>query len=148
MVAGAPNQIADFVLADQHGQVRTYRFPKARVTVMAIADSKGSAQLEPWISKIYQRFGTAVDIDGIADVSRVPAALQSTVRIVFRNQLARSIMLDWDGSVVKQFGYKRGNANLYLLNEQGHVVDQLSGPIEQSKLDQLSRALQAELSDS
>jgi hypothetical protein len=34
-------KLADFELRDQHGTSRTYRFPKAKVTVMTLADQKG-----------------------------------------------------------------------------------------------------------
>ena len=145
MVSAASSRIGDFELADQHNQVRKYHFPKAKISVIAIADSKGSPQIQPWISQIYQRFGRTVNIDGIADVSRVPGALRSAVRLIFRNKLAYPIMLDWDGSVVRQFQYKPGEANLYLLNRNGWIVDCFRGPVEQSKVAQLSRALETEL---
>jgi hypothetical protein len=145
MAAGTPVRIGDFELADQHNRVRRYRFPQTNLTVMAVADNKGSAQLEPWISQIYQRFGGSINIDGIADVSPVPGALQGAVRLMFRNKLAYSVMLDWDGSVVRQFHYKPGEANLYLLNRHGWIVDCLTGPVEQSKLTRLSQALDNEL---
>lgn len=144
-LGAAPIRIRDFELADQHNRIRRYRFPKSNITVMAISDHKGSAQLEPWISQIYQRFGGSVNIDGIADLSPVPSSLQSAVRLIFRNRLAYSVMLDWNGNVVRQFQYKPGEANLYLLDRNGWIVHCLSGPVEKSKLIQLSQALETEL---
>lgn len=69
---------------------------------MTIADHKGSDQLAPWIQQLHDRYQKNIDIDGVADVSNVPKPLQGFLRATFRNQLAYSVMLDWDGTVVRQ----------------------------------------------
>ena len=37
-------------------------------------------------------------------------------------------MLDWDSSLVKQFGFKKGAANVYVIDREGRVVPQITGP--------------------
>jgi hypothetical protein len=125
-------KITDFELTDQDEKLRTYRFPKAKVTVMTVADHKGSEQLAPWIQRIRDRYETRIDIDGVADVSIVPKILHGMIRDTFRKKLTYSVMLDWDGNVVRQFSYKKGVANIYLLDHGGRIVRQMTGPITDS----------------
>jgi hypothetical protein len=127
-IAAPPAKLTDFQLTDQESKTRAYRFPKTKITVMTVADRKGSEQLAPWIQCIRDRYETRIDIDGIADMSNVPTVLQETIRKAFRKRLAYSVMLDWDGTVVKQFGYKEGVANIFLIDHAGRIVRQMSGP--------------------
>jgi hypothetical protein len=144
-VAAAPIGISNFELPDQHNQLRAYHFPAPKLTLMAITDSKGCSQLEPWISQLYQQFGETINIDGIADLSSVPDGLRSAVRFIFQKQLSRSVLLDWNGSVVRQFQYEPGKANLYVLNRRGYIAKHVSGSISQPALHHLSQAIQDEL---
>ncbi len=106
-IAAPMEKIADFELTDQDAKTRAYNFPKAKVTAMTIADRDGSAQLAPWVQLLYDRYGKQIDIDGIADVSMIAKPFRGIFRAAFRKQLAYSVMLDWDGLVVKHFGYEK-----------------------------------------
>jgi hypothetical protein len=123
-------RLPDFELRDQFGNLRAYRFPKSRVTVMTLADQRGSEQLEAWISQIFQRFGRKIDIDGIADLSSVPSPLRGAVRALFRSQLNYLVLMDWDGRVVKRFAPQKGIANIYVINRDGRIVCRAAGPID------------------
>jgi hypothetical protein len=127
-IAAPVEKLTDFDLTDQDAKPRSYRFPKAKVTVMTVADHKGSDQLAPWIQRIYDRFEKRIDIDGIADVSMIPKPFHNMFREAFRKKLTRSVLLDWGGSVVKQFGYAKGVANIYVIDRGGRIVKQVSGP--------------------
>ncbi len=131
-VAAPVEKLADFELSDQDAKPRSYRFPKAKVTVMTVADHKGSAQLEPWIQRLYDRYEKRIDIDGVADVSMIPKPFHGIFRAAFRKQLTYSVMLDWGGSVVKQFGYEKGVANVYVIDREGRIVKQLTGPFSEA----------------
>lgn len=122
-----PERLDSFELEDQHGSRRSFSFPRARVCVVMVADQKGSQQLEPWIKALLDRFGSEVDIEGIADLSSVPSALRGAVRREFRKQSERSVLLDWEGSVVRRFGYARHLANVYVLDRGGKVIGYASG---------------------
>jgi len=64
---GAPvEKLTGFELADQNLKTRIYRFPKSKVTVMTVADHKGSGELAPWIQQLYDRYQKKIDIDGLA----------------------------------------------------------------------------------
>jgi hypothetical protein len=134
-------KLSDFELSDQHGSIRSYRFPKAKVSVMTIADHKGSHQLPPWIQAIRDRYGDLIDIDGIADVSMIPKPFHSIFRRAFRKRLAYSVMLDWGGSVLNQFGYEKGVANIYVIDRKGVIVKRLSGPVQESAGRELFRKI-------
>ena len=140
-LAASVEKLRDFELTDQHARTRSYHFPKAKVTVMTVADHKGSDQLEPWIQRIHDRYKERIDIDGIADVSMIPKPFHSMFREAFRKQLTRSVMLDWGGSVVKQFGYAKGVANIYLIGRTGRIVKQMSGPASEAGADELFGAI-------
>ena len=127
-----PEKLSNFELADQHETVRSYRFPKAKVTVMTIADHKGSDQLPPWIQALRDRYRDLIDIDGVADVSMIPKLFHSTFRRAFRKRIAHSVMLDWGGSVVNQFGHQKEVANIYVIDRGGRIVKRLKGPIRES----------------
>ena len=70
-LAAPVEKLSDFELTDQDSKPRAYRFPKAKVTVMTVADHKGSDQLAPWIQRLYDRYEKRIDIDGVADVSMI-----------------------------------------------------------------------------
>jgi hypothetical protein len=117
-MASPPKQLSDFALSDQNSVFRRYSFPKEKVTAMTVADRAGSEQLEPWIRSLYERYGSQIDIDGVADVSMVPKPLHGVVRALFRNRLIHSVMLDWDGSVVKRLQSEPGVANIYVIDRR------------------------------
>jgi hypothetical protein len=141
--AAPVEKLTDFDLADQDVKPRSYRFPKAKVTVMTVADHKGSEQLAPWIQRLYDRYQKRIDIDGIADVSMIPKPFHNMFREAFRRQLTRSVMLDWGGAVVKQFGYAKGVANIYVIDRQGRIVKQASGPVTDEGLRELTTQIDA-----
>ena len=59
----------------------------------------------------------------------IPKPFHSMLREAFRKQLAYSVMLDWSGSVVRQFGYAKGVANIYVIDRHGRIMKQVTGPI-------------------
>ena len=130
--------VTDFELSDQNSTPRVYHFPKSKVTVMTVADNKGSDQLTPWIQSFYDRYGTRIDIDGIADVSMIPKPFQGIFREAFRKKLTRSVMLDWSGAAVRQFGYKKGLANIYVIDQRGNILSQASGPFFKPSFDKMA----------
>jgi hypothetical protein len=140
-VASPPKEVSDFELTDQNSVVRKYSFPKSKVTAMTVADRKGSDQLEPWIQKLYDRYGERIDIDGVADVSMIPGPLRGMVREVFRKRLTHSVMLDWSGTVVKQLGYEPGLANVFVIDRRGCIVKHLAGPLKPAAVRELFQAI-------
>jgi hypothetical protein len=146
-VASPAAKLGNFELTDQEANKRTYRFPKTKITVMTIADQKGADQLAPWIQRVYDRFKNQIDIDGVADVSMIPKLFQPILREAFKKRLAYSVMLDWDGSVVKQFAYEKNVANIYVIDRGGRIVKRLSGAVSNEALRALFRTIDAAIAD-
>lgn len=146
-VASSPKQLGDFELTDQNAAARKYSFPKTKVTAMTVADQKGSDQLAPWIQRLYDRYGERIDIDGVADVSMIPKSFRGLVREVFRKRLTHSVMLDWDGSVVRRFGYERGLANIYVIDRRGCIVMRVAGPVNPTVEQELFQAIDRAIAD-
>jgi hypothetical protein len=140
-------KLSHFELTDQEAKKRIYRFPKTKVTVMTVADRKGADQLAPWIQPVYDRYQNQIDIDGIADVSMIPKLFQPILREAFKKRLEYSVMLDWDGSVVKQFAYKKNVANIYVIDRGGRIVQRLTGAVRNEALRALFRAIDAAIAD-
>ena len=140
-------KLTDFELTDQEAKPRSYRFPKAKITVMTVADHKGSEQLAPWIQRVRERYETRIDSDGIADVSIIRKAFHGMFRDAFRKKLTYSVMLDWDGSVVRQFGYKKGIANIDLIGHAGRIVKQMTGPVSEASAQDLFREIDRVISE-
>jgi hypothetical protein len=140
-------KLSHFELTDQEAKKRIYRFPKTKVTVMTVADRKGADQLAPWIQPVYDRYQNQIDIDGIADVSMIPKLFQPILREAFKKRLEYSVMLDWGGSVVKQFAYKKNVANIYVIDRGGRIVQRLTGAVRNEALRALFRAIDAAIAD-
>lgn len=145
-IAESVEKLGDFELSDQDAKTRSYRFPKAKVTVMTVADHKGSDQLAPWIQALHDRYRKRIDIDGVADVSMIPKLFHGMFREAFRKKLTYSVMLDWEGSVVKEFGYTKGVANIYVIDRCGRIVQQVTGPMREAAarelFDEIDRVLE------
>ena len=146
-LAAPVDNLRDFALTDQDGNTRRYNFPRSKVTVMTIAGRKGYKQLAPWIRQIYGRYGNLIDIEGIADVSMIARPFRGIFRSAFKKQLTYSVMLDWDGSVVRQFDYKKGVSNIYVIDRRGRILKQISGPVNDGPMRELTRVIDRALGD-
>ena len=102
-------------------------FPATNVTLLTIADKKGSEQINGWITPLKQRFGKRVDIRGLADVSTVPRLLRGMLRTKFQKSQTYPVMMDWSGEVVKAFTYVPDKANVLVLDGRGHILKRVSG---------------------
>ncbi len=140
-------RIGTFQLKDQHGVERRYEFPRTNVTLVVVADHKGSEQLESWIRPIFRRYGGRVAIEGIADVSNVPAGLRGMVQRAFVKKLDYSVMLDWRGDVARQFKPGRNVANVFVLSRHGNIALRTNGGADERKLHQVFGAVDALLAE-
>jgi hypothetical protein len=139
--AAPVERVSDFALTDQDARPRSYRFPKLKITVMTVADHQGSDQLAPWIQPLHDRYAKRIDIDGVADVSMIPKAFHGIFRSAFKKQLTYPVMLDWGGTVVRQFGYEKGVANVYVIDRDGRITKHFTGPANTDALRDLRREI-------
>ncbi|MGO8696615.1 MAG: hypothetical protein ACLQVY_02705 [Limisphaerales bacterium] len=128
-------------LRDQFDAPQKLSFPTTNVTLLTIADKKGSVQIAAWITPLRQRFGTNIDIRGMADVSKVPRALQGLVRTRFQALLTYPVMMDWSGGAVSAFTYVPGQANVLVLDGGGQILMRISGKADTKSLQNLCVAI-------
>ena len=119
--------LASFELRDQYDIAHTISFPATNVTVITVADKKGSEQIDGWIAPLKERYGGRIDIEGVADMSRVPGFLRSMVRERFKKRRTYPVMLDWDGPVARGFNYRKDEANVFVIDRDGHVTGHFTG---------------------
>ena len=138
-------QLKAFELADQSNRSRSYAFPRDKVTVMTVADYRGSAQLTPWIQRLHDRYGDQIAIDGIADVSMIPKPFQALFRREFRKRLRYPVMLDWEGAVLEQFDYEKGVANVYVVDRRGAIRMRIAGAVSDGAIRRLFQEIDRNL---
>jgi hypothetical protein len=114
-------------LNDQFDSPQKLSFPATNITLLTIADKKGSEQIAGWIAPLKHRFGRRIDIRGIADVSPVPRMLRGLVRMNFKRTFTYPVMMDWSGNVVNAFTYVPDEANVLVLDRRGRIISRLSG---------------------
>lgn len=128
-------------LRDQYNTPQRLAFPATHVVILAIADERGSAQVNDWLAPLTRRYAERVRFCGLADVSNVPAVLRGTVRKRFRETRKYPVMMDWSGRARAQFGAEREVANILLLDRRGVIVERFAGRADDRALARLCDAL-------
>jgi hypothetical protein len=142
----ATNLPATIELRDQFNEPQKLSLPLTNITLLAIADKKGSDQVSDWIGALKARYSDRIDYRGLADMTGVPPFLQSTIRKQFRKTCSHPVMMDWSGKVCAQLGYRRGVSNILVLGCDGVVLARFSGPASETNLRQAVAALDSALS--
>jgi hypothetical protein len=117
----AETRITAFKLPDQFGNTQSFDCSSNLVTVVTVADRKGHEQIAPWVEALRHRYGVSLPIEGIANVTGVPATFRPLVRKQLR-KTTHPIMMDWQGGVVQQFSATQQTANIYVLNRKGEIL--------------------------
>ena len=149
-LAAAPvtNAPACLQLRDQFNTWQKLSFPTTNITVLTIADGRGSEQIPGWVKPVKQRFDGRVDIRGIADMSDVPGPLRGLVQTQFRVVQHYPVMLDWTGNAVNAFDYTPGKADILVLGCHGKILYRRGGKANEQAIQELcgviERALSAE----
>jgi glycosyltransferase involved in cell wall biosynthesis len=136
--------LKNFTLNDQFEARHAISFPRTKISFIVVADRKGSEQLDRWIRPVYARFRQRVAVAGVADLSKVPKGLRGLVRRAFVKELDYPVMLDWDGSVVRQFSPMENRANVFVVSTNGRTLRSWNGPADPAKLNELLRELETQ----
>jgi len=138
VITNAPARIE---LPDQFEKPQKLFFPNTNLTVLTIADHKGSKQIAGWVEPVAKQFGSRVAVRGIADVSAVPRLLRGTVRAAFRKEQSYPVMMDWSGAVVKQFLPAADQANILVIDGQGRILRRFVGAAKPAEVQELCKLL-------
>lgn len=144
--ASVTNAPAFLELHDQFNVVDKLSFPATKVTILTIADWKGSRQVSGWVMPVKQQFGARIDIRGIADLSCVPRPLRDLVQRRFRAAQTYSVMMDWTGRAVKLFAYAPGKVDVLVLDQRGRIVYRAAGEADARAVHELCSAIGQALS--
>lgn len=139
------NTCPAFTLRDQFDTNHEFKFPSTKPIVLAVADKKGSDEIEAWAHPLAVRFGDRITIPGLADVSAVPRPLRGYVQSRFKKAITHPVMLDWDGDIASRFKYTKGQANVYLIAPDGRILHRVSGKATEAKLKLLSDEIETVL---
>ncbi len=116
-----------FEIQDQYGKLHRVAFPKERISILVLADRTGAKQLDSWVRPLHARYGTAIDILGVARLAGVPAGLKPVLRALFRRTLKYPVMMDWSGDVSTRYQYEANLANLLVLDSAGRIEYRFNG---------------------
>ena len=133
-------------LHDQFNTLQKLSFPTTNITLLTIADGRGSEQIPGWVKPVKQRFDERVDIRGIADMSCVPHLLRGLVRTQFRTVQSYPVMLDWTGDAVNAFAYQPGEADILVLNRDGKILYSARGKATERAVQNLCEVIEQALS--
>ena len=114
-------------LHDQYGKERDLSFPREKVSILLIADRKGSDGLEPWIESICERYEEGVDIEGVALLKGVPRLLRGLVRRLFRRGVPHPVMLDWTNESADLYDFDPNKPNLFVIARDGRIHLRING---------------------
>lgn len=127
-------KVPDFVLSDQYKKKMPQSFPKEKISILALADRKGSDQLENWITPFYKRYEDRVDICGIANMKGLPKVLRPMLRGIFKKSIEYPVMMDWTGAICEALNYRPGMADIFVVDRNGLIVHRISGESNEDKL--------------
>lgn len=142
-------------LEDQYGD--PFRFPldvegPPPVTLLVAADRRGADDRRAWAKVLRERYGEEIDATP-PELLILPVAHLGGVPKMFRGMVVGKFFkgekptgLDWQGQVEAQLGLEKGTPNLAVLDRDGRLVIQTTGPPDAEIRDRVFGALDELLS--
>ncbi len=140
------NAPAKIELRDQFNAPQDLSFPTTNITILTIADRKGSEEVDAWIAALKPLYCGRVDFRGLANVESVPRLLQAHVRRKFQEKHKYPVMLDWSGAACQRFGLVPGLVNILVIDRAGEIRARATGRPSPATLTGVQAALDAALS--
>lgn len=147
MAGGLTNMPPRIELPDQYEQTQRLVFPSTNITILTLADRKGSEQIAGWVDPLSKRFGKRVEVQGIADVSAVPRILRGTVRAGFRRDIPHPVMMDWSGTTIQKFAPRADVTTVLVINGRGQILRTFEGAATSSQIEELSVMIEKMLTE-
>lgn len=134
-----------FRLEDQFGESHSVSYPLDRPVVFVLADREGSRQVDDWVRWLVDVYGDRVAVYGVARLEGVPRALRSTVKFLFKREVAHPVLLDWTGEITDQFQFKPGAACIVVADPTGAIMGNAYGAWTEAGGKLIGRAIETAL---
>ena len=115
----------DFTIKDQYDHVVQLSLQRGKPVLLVYGDRLGSDYMSDWADAVRQSpLANSVTVIRIANLRAVPSLFYGYVRRKFQalneeGKPTQPVLLDWDGSVAKSFGFTADLTNVYLIDEKG-----------------------------
>jgi hypothetical protein len=130
-----------FELQDQFGTNHCVQFPQPHLTLLIVADRKGSEQIDAWVAALAPVRCGRFELLGVADVGGAPGWVHGLIRQKFREKYSCPILLDWSGDLPASLHCRKAVANVFLLDPDGRVLATERGKCDTVALPRLNRAI-------
>ena len=132
---GRPTRVPSSIeLQDQYKAPHKLSFPSTNITVLTIADRKGSEQVDGWIAVLKPRYAGRINLVGIADVAGAPRFVRGRIRKKFQESRQYPVMMDWSGNVCAQLGRSENVANILVVGSDGVILGRFTGVAEDTNI--------------
>ncbi|MBS1913132.1 MAG: hypothetical protein JST22_14180 [Bacteroidetes bacterium] len=115
-------RVPEFVIDDQFEHSWSASMFRGAVTVYVLSDRSGYEYNVNWTTPLLARFrNSSVRFVPVADVQSVPGFLKGFIRSRFRDEFRYSVLMDWDGVLIKAFNMQEDVTNLVIANKSGVI---------------------------
>lgn len=116
------------------------------VALYMVCDKNAHPHAENWIKGLVPKFKDRIHFVPVADVSGVPGILKGYVRGKIKDKAPFSVLLDWNGHLVKALDMKAGYPTFVVCDKNGVVTHRTWGKGSASEQKSLEEKLEAALS--
>ena len=129
--ASGADSVIGFRLSDQFGRVHDAAEYRGRALLLVGAGRGGRASGTAWVEtlrRLQEDSGGAVALPvvAVADLRGVPRLLRRMVRGRFPDDRRQAVLLDWDGSLARRFGFDAERCTIVLIGPTGRTHAQTS----------------------
>lgn len=115
------SSIPSFTVEDQFEKKWKKSDYTGKAALYIVCDRKGYEYADNWTNKLVPKYRNKIHFVPIADVSPVPGFMKGYVRGQFKDKFSFSVLLDWQGVLVKAFDMEAGYPTLVLADKSGIV---------------------------
>lgn len=133
--------VPSFTIEDQFEKKWKKSDYTGKATLYMVCDRKGYDYVDNWTNKLVLQYKNKIHFVPIADVSPVPGFMKGYVRGQFKDKFTFSVLLDWQGVLVKAFDMEEGFPTLVLADKNGIVKYRAWGTGTETQIKRLQEKL-------
>lgn len=135
--------IPAFTIEDQFQKKWSKADYAGKITLYIVCDKKGYDHADNWTDKLVPKYRNSIQFVPVADVSPVPGLLKGYIRGKFKDEFAFSVLMDWEGVLVKAFDMEEGYPTLVLADKSGIVKYRVWGTGSETQIKRLQENIDA-----